>query len=50
MHKEHNTDKSIGFTKSEAIEKCCENVFCGVLELNAMLFCFEHVSGTQGKE
>lgn len=49
MYKEHNKVKSIGLTKYEAIEKCCESVFCGVLELNVMLFCFEHISGIQGK-
>ena len=49
MYREHNKDKTIGFTKYEAIEKCCESVVCGVLELSAMLFGFEHISGMRDK-
>lgn len=48
--KEHNIDKSIGFTKCKAIERFCESNFCGVVALNAMLFCFECMSGILDKE
>lgn len=48
--KEHNKDKSIGFTKYEAIEIFFESNFCGVVELNAMLFCLKCMNGILGKK
>lgn len=48
--KENNEDKSSGVTKYKAIEKFCESIFCGVVELNAILFCFEHMNGIPGNE